>query len=260
MQEKPAKISVNRRCFLKTAAACAAVAPFRFSQSFAAGQSSTSPSAAARDFHASFAVTSFENDPALLPTLRNAGINHVWLCGFFYGYWPWPMEKIRGWRKKIEDAGLAVSAINLALGHPGDSLGAQDGKIPLTPPTRWKPGVFPNGQTYAGTSVHAPAAQENADALAKLQGEGFSQVFLDDDFRLARLPGYIGGCFCDEHRQRFLTLHGYSPERWKELLDDVAGRRRSRMLDEWIEFSCDDLSACFATMRKAAPRSIWARW
>lgn len=249
-----AKISMHRRGFLKTAAACVAFTSFRSVRPGIAAQSTTTRSATGRDFHASFAVTAFENDPALLATLRDAGINHIWLASFFYGHWPWPMEKIREWRGKIEKAGMAAYAINLGLGHPGDSLGAQDGNFPLTPPKHWKPGVLPNGQTFAGTSLHVPATQENADALVRLQAEGFERVFLDDDFRLARLPGWIGGCFCDEHQNRFLGLHGYAPARWKELLDDVATRRRSRMLDEWIEFTCDDLSGCFSALRRAAPK------
>lgn len=254
MQEKLAEISVDRRCFLKTAAAFAAAGYFRSTKPIQAAQSSTVPASPVRDFHASFAVTAFENDPALLTTLHDAGIHHIWLANFFYGHWPWPMEKIRDWRRKIENAGMTAYAINLALGHPGDSLGAQDGDFPLTPPKHWKPGVLPNGQTYAGTSLHAPATRENADALVRLHGEGFKRVFLDDDFRLARSPGSIGGCFCDEHRQRFLDIHGYPPARWKELLDDVAARRRSKMLDQWIEFTCDDLIACFNALRKAAPK------
>ena len=54
---------------------------------------------------------------------------------------------------------------------------------------------------------------------------GFPRVFLDDDFRLARGPGQIGGCFCEEHRNRFLRKAGLPSSRWPELLDDVRARR-----------------------------------
>ncbi len=250
---KPKVNQIARRQFLKTTGACAVGAwagGMRAPRAFGADTQPASP----RDFHASFAVSAFEKDPELLARLRGAGINHIWLVGFFYGYWPFPMEKIRDWRKKIEAAGISVHVINLSLGHPGDSLGAQDGTFPLTPPKNWKPGVSSTGQVYAGTSLHAPATDENCAALQLLEREGIDRVFVDDDFRLARYPGLIGGCFCAEHQKRFLEGHGYAPQRWKELIDDANARRRTPLLDEWIEFTCDDLSGCFAAMRKAAPR------
>ena len=208
---------------------------------------------AMRKYHLSIAPDALDADPALLEIVRTAGVTDLWLTGFLYGHWYYPLEKTQVWRRRVEDAGLAAHVINVPLGHPGDSLGATSGDVPLTPPKRWKPGVRPDGTRYAGTSLHAPATEENADAMRQLQAAGVRRVFVDDDFRLAQGPGVIGGCFCDEHRQAFLKRGGYSDAQWNELLDAVKGRSLAPVLRTWIEFTCDQLTASFKAQQAAAP-------
>jgi hypothetical protein len=176
----------------------------------------------------------------------------VWLDGFLYGHWPWPIETLTRAREALRLAGLEASVINVPLGHPGDSLGARDGNFPLTPPAHWRLGSNRDGRSYAGTSLHAPATAENVEALRRLRQTGFSQFFVDDDFRLARGPGEIGGCFCAEHRARFLRRAGLPDGRWPELLDDVRSRRFTPLLRQWVESACDDLTGSFRAQQKAA--------
>ena len=85
-------------------------------------------------FHVCLAPTAFESDHQLLPAIVDAGVGHVWLPGFFYGFWPYSMERLAKVRGDLERAGLQVHAINLALGHPGDSLGDATQAIPLRSP------------------------------------------------------------------------------------------------------------------------------
>jgi hypothetical protein len=115
-------------------------------------------------------------------------------------------------------------------------------------------GVLPNGQTYSGTSLHEPATAENCEAMRQIQAAGVKRVFLDDDFRLARSPGMIGGCFCPEHKKAFSQRTGYGETQWGELLDAVARRRLTPVLRAWVEFTCDQLTACFRAQQKAAPQ------
>jgi hypothetical protein len=143
--------------------------------------------------------------------------------------------------------------ITVPLGHPGNSLGKPDGNAP---PPHWRPGRRPDGTAYTGTSLHPPATAENQEALRRLHGLGFRSAFVDDDFRLARGPGEIGGCFCDEHRDRFLRATGHPASRWNELLDDVRGRRLTRLLRAWLGFSCDELTASFRAQQRAFPGDL----
>jgi hypothetical protein len=82
---------------------------------------------------------------------------------------------------------------------------------------------------------------------------GIDRVFLDDDFRLASAPGVIGGCYCPAHKQEFLQRTGFGDAQWSELLDAVKQRRLTATLRAWVDYNCDQLTACFQTQHKAAP-------
>jgi hypothetical protein len=209
-----------------------------------------------RQYHVSLSAQAVVEDPDLPSLMAQAGVSCVWLGGFFYGYWPWPIDSLVQARGILRSKGIETQIVNVPLGHPGDSLGARDGNFPLTPPASWKLACHPNGKTYAGTSVHPPATIENAEALKQLRQTGFAHFFLDDDFRLARGPGDIGGCFCAEHQLRFLRRTGLPESRWPELLDDVRDRRLTPLLREWLEFTCDDLSNSFRIQRRAAAGNL----
>ena len=204
-----------------------------------------------RDFHVCLAPPVIEREPELLDVVRAAGVDTVWLAGYFYGFRPYPTEQIIKAQQLAARAGLRAELINVPLGHPGDSLGASDGNFQLTPPKHWRLAERYNGERYAGTSLHAPATEENAAALRELRCLGFRQAFVDDDFRLARGPGVIGGCFCAEHRAEFLRTHGFPDSRWSELLADVRERRLTLLLRAWVDWTCDQLTASFRDQERA---------
>lgn len=206
-----------------------------------------------RRYHLSISPDALEADPDLLSVVKAAGVTDIWVTGFLYGYWPYAPERISVWRGRVEKAGMAAHVINVPLGHPGDSLGAMSGNIPLAPPPHWKTFVDAEGRSHAGTSLHAPATEENVQALTVLQKIEVRQVFLDDDFRLAQSPGIIGGCFCEQHRREFLEKHGYGPARWQELLDAIHTRNLTPLLREWCDLHCDALKDSFRQQQKAAP-------
>lgn len=209
------------------------------------------PAQPVRSYHVCLSPAIVESDPGLLDTVRQAGVGAVWLAGYFYGHRPYADDLLRRARSSVERAGMAAQLITIPLGHPGDSLGARDGDFPLTPPAHWRTAQRPDGQTFVGTSLHEPATGENATALGHLRGFGFRECFLDDDFRLARGPGEIGGCFCAAHRTRFLESGGYAPRQWDELLEDVAARRLTSLLRSWVEFTGDELSGSFRSQQRA---------
>ncbi len=237
----------SRRTFLHGSAMAAAAGMLP------AARAQSTP-AAVRTYHLSISTDALEDDPELLPTIAAAGVTDVWIGGFLYGHWYYDLEKIRPFRRRIEKQGMAAHIINVALGHPGDCLQAKSGRVPTAPPSRWKMAVAPDGSTYVGTSLHPPATEENCQALRQIQAAGVKRVFLDDDFRLARGPGIIGGCFCPEHKRDFLRRTGYGEAQWRELLAAVGHRDLTPVLRSWVEYTCDQLTACFRAQQKAAPQ------
>jgi hypothetical protein len=206
-----------------------------------------------RRFHACIASKVIAAEPSLLRLVRDAGVTDLWQAAYFYGHWYETPEALARARKVVEDAGLRWHLINVPLGHPGDSLGDPAGETPLSPPGRWRMAERPDGSRYSGTSLHAPATEENVEALRQLAALQPDTVFLDDDFRLATGPGVIGGCYCAEHRARFLQLHGYAEGRWEELLEEVRTRRLTPLLRAWVDFTCDELTASFRAQQAAIP-------
>jgi hypothetical protein len=192
-------------------------------------------------FHFSTGCNVLEADPGLLETVAAAGVTDLWLTGSWSGKWLAEPKQIQKWRGEIAKRGLAAHVINVPLGHP--DCGSKT----------WKRCVRPDGSTYTGVSLHSPATEENCEAMRQLQAIGVDTVFLDDDFRLATGPGVIGGCFCAEHKQEFLARGGFGETQWAELLDAVKHRRLTPVLRAWVEYHCDQLTACFRAQQEAAP-------
>ena len=207
-----------------------------------------------RSYHLSISPESLRADPELLDLAHHAGVTDVWLTGFLYGHWLSPLEEsFPHWRRTIERRGMSAHLINVPLGHPGDSLGAKSGNVPLTPPEHWRLAVRPDGTTYAGTSLHPPSTEENCAAIRRIQAAGVNRVFLDDDFRLARGPGVIGGCFCPEHKREFLREAAFGEAAWQDLVAALARRELTPHPASVGRVQCDQLTACFLAQKRLAP-------
>lgn len=237
-------MNLNRRDFLKCSAAlgCGVAA-------LAAGETESRP----RQYHVCLSRQVCEQTPELLHVVRDAGVTDIWQAAFFYGYWYDTVEGLKKGRAQVESLGLRWHPLNVPLGHPGDSLGDATGQTPLTPPAHWRMAERVDGVTHSGTSLHEPATAENVAAVREIATLKPDILFLDDDFRLAVGPGIIGGCFCAEHRGRFLQAGGFAESIWEELREDARARRLSKVLRAWVEFTCDELTGCFRAQQAAAP-------
>ncbi len=239
-------MKLSRRCFLQSCAAASALHGLHLP---------TRASTVQRRYHVCLSPDALDAYPDILDIVGDAGISRIWIPAFIHGYWPYSTGNRHRFRAQINAKGMEAAAINVPLGHPGDSLGSMDNHVPLTPPTHWQMGVRADGRPFSGTSLHPPATEENASAVRILAREGERNIFLDDDFRLAISPGMIGGCFCDAHKQAFLESRGFSESDWEELLSAVTGRRVCAVLREWIAFTCDELTASFRAQQAAAPEA-----
>ncbi len=219
------------------------------------GSASRDSITSARRYHVCLSSKVIAAEPELLRTVSEAGITDVWLAAYFYGQWYETPEGLRAAIRQVEARGMRWHLINLPLGHPGDSLGDPDAATPLTPSGPWRMAERPDGTQYSGTSLHPPATEDNVNALRELAALQPDIVFLDDDFRLATGPGVIGGCFCADHKLRFLEHTGHDAAAWSQLLVDVAERRLTPLLRAWVDFTCDELSDSFRQQQAALPGS-----
>lgn len=190
-------------------------------------------------------------DPGLLDVLSAAGVDTIWIATYFYGYWPYPVDKMLRARELVLKKGMSASAITIPFGHPGDALQAGDDSFPLISPPSWPRSVDIHGRVYAGTSVGEIVTNENARALRKVAKMGFKQCMLDDDFRIARGPGIIGGSFDEATRDLFLEKGGYAPYRWDELLQSIQERRLTGILRDWVNGYADQMTHSFRVQQKA---------
>jgi hypothetical protein len=236
----------NRRDFLKKAALIGTGSLLGFSG--APGI----PSGKGRRFHFCTNTGALTKYPELFDLIVASGVNAVWMPYFLNGYEPYSIDDIVRWRKRFEEKGIPVQIANIPFGHPGNSLGGNPAWD--TTPETWPKGIDINGNKYSGTSVHPKITAENVSAMRTIAKAGFQKVFVDDDFRLARSPGQIGGCFCSEHRDMFLSKYGYRGNDWDQLKQSIRSRELTPIVRHWIEFTCDDLTHSFRTMQAAAPR------
>lgn len=163
-----------------------------------------------RDYSVCINADIILTDPEMLEILADAGVKAIWIATYFYGYWPYEKSKIIRAKELVQRRAMEAYAITIPFGHPGDSLNAGDEAFPLIPPAHWPRTTDIKGEQYAGTTVNELVNTENARALQEVSELGFTRCMTDDDFRIARLPGVIGGSFDDETRHHFLQRGGYS--------------------------------------------------
>ncbi len=210
------------------------------------------PAGLSRRFHISLSSESIREYPELPSIVRDAGNTHAWIGTAHFGEFRTPLEELRKQADHIESLGMKADVITIPLGHPADPVGFAENPGARTMPSHWKNACTFDGELYSGTSLHPPAVEENAEAMRLLAQEGFNTAFVDDDFRLARYPGHIGGCFCDECRKEFTGKYGYGSGDWEDLLHSVENRVPSGVLESWIEFICGKLTGMFNAQREAA--------
>lgn len=186
---------------------------------------------------------------------KNSGITDVWICLWFYGFFPYPWEKVDLYLERLKTAGLTPHFTAVPFCHNGGSLLPNDpNSFPNLPPQYWKRAKRFNGSENWGFSWHAPADDELRDSTEFiLKKYGPFDYFLDDDFRFANTPADIGGCVCDDCRRDFLQKSAFPASRWDELLEDWQENRDTPLLRSWVDYTCDKLTYCFKKTANALP-------
>ncbi len=205
-----------------------------------------------RRYHVSMQKEAWENDPELLGLIREAGVTDVWMGSFLQGKWFHIPDELKKAADFLRTEGFNPHVLTVPLGHPGNALDPDDPSLSNLK-SSWKNACTYDGKMYSGTSIHDPVVKDNVNAVKQLAAKGFDKLFLDDDFRLARFPGQIGGCFCDECKNDFLSKYGYTDADWTDLLNAVRERNPVKVLRSWTEYNCDKEYEMFRAMQNATP-------
>ena len=242
--------NITRRSFLHrvSMASVAVTMPLWPGEIFAMGNADPG----IRRYHVSLQQDAWQKDPALLDLIRRAGVTDVWMASYLQGKWFHTPEELKSAAVFLEKRGFKAHVLTVPLGHPGNAIDENDSSWSEKKGT-WKNACTYDGKLYSGTSIHEPVIRDNVKAVKALAEKGFDKLFLDDDFRLARFPGQIGGCFCSDCKRDFLKRYGYGEPEWSELLNDVMLRNPSKVLQTWVEYNCDKEYDMFRAMQDAAP-------
>jgi hypothetical protein len=206
-----------------------------------------------RRFHISLQAEAWKKNPELIGIMKEAGISDVWMGSYLQGKWYHTPKELKESADFLESKGFHPHVLTVPLGHPGNAIDPTDNTWSEKKQS-WKNACSYDGSLYSGTSIHSPVVEDNIDANKLLAKEGFDALFLDDDFRLARYPGTIGGCFCNDCKNEFLQKYNYSVADWKELIDSVEKRNPSKVLRSWVEHICEKEYNMFAALQKATPQ------
>ena len=176
--------------------------------------------------------------------MKKAGVEHVWLMGYFYGRHESDPEEIYRARKRLLDEGFQTGIISLPVGHPGNSLNPDDDTLDLQIKNTWQYRIDRNGEKeYFISCINPEMTLDNRKAAEEYAQMGFTRHFFDDDLRLGNWGKKIQGCFCDKCIEKFNALHSSAFDR--ALLRRAADEEKGleEITRKWVKFNCDKLTA-----------------
>ncbi len=206
-----------------------------------------------RKFHISLQEEAWIENPELLDIMKYAGITDVWMGSYLQGKWYKTPEELRKAADFLISKGFKPHVLTVPLGHPGNAIDPSDDSW-SEKKKNWPNACDIEGNFYSGTSIHSQIIEDNIEANKLLEKQKFDILFLDDDFRLAKYPGKVGGCFCNRCKNEFLTKYGYNLNDWELLLTSINNKEITKIFRSWIDFICDKEYKMFTDLQMATPK------
>lgn len=181
--------------------------------------------------------------PDRLQRMRRAGVQHLWLYGFFYGHHESKPELLARARRRLLDEGFETGVLSLPVGHLGNALNPDDPTLDLAIHPEWRYRVDRHGEKeYFIACIDEVMTRHNRSAAELYAQMGFTRHFYDDDLRLGNWGDLVQGCFCDRCIRQFNELYGLSLPRAQlaAACDGAAGMEEIR--EAWIQYNCDKLT------------------
>lgn len=178
--------------------------------------------------------------PNRLKWMKRAGVEHLWLYGYFFGHHESDPEMIHRARLRLEEEGLRTGVLSLPVGHPGNSLNPNDPSLDLAIPPKWHYRINRHGQKeYFISCIDEVMIRHNRSAAQEYAQMGFTRHFFDDDLRLGNWGEQVQGCFCEKCMDEF-NLH--TGLRFSRAQLAAAIDHDSAVREAWIGYNCDKLT------------------
>lgn len=193
-------------------------------------------------------VLDAERGPATLVMLRNAGVNTIWLYGFFFGKLWSPIKDMVQAAEVLRENGFEVGVIQLPVGHPGNGLNPDDDTLDLQIPEHWRYRVNAEGQlVYYCAAIEENMIRDNIQSINELKSAGFTRFFMDDDLRSGLWGERLSGCFSEQSIAEFNKAYHRNVDRLT-LVGALDNNRDIQLLKEWMEYNCDKLTGFMEAM------------
>ena len=182
--------------------------------------------------------------------MRRAGVNRLWLFGYFYGHHESAPEEIARARARLLEEGFATGVISLPVGHPGNSLDPGDAALELRLPESWRYRVDRQGRpVYFCADIEETMTRDNLAAAQMYAEMGFDRMFFDDDLRMGNWGPETQGCFCDECIARFNERFGRHETRSTLAAAALREPGTDELRLKWEQFNCDKVTDFVAATR-----------
>ncbi len=167
--------------------------------------------------------------------LKKAGINTMWLFGYFYGHWDTSPEDVARAKKVLEEDGFEVNAANVPFGHGGNALDPDDPNFKSDIGEGWRERWTKDGLVKVNTTCpNDKAISDTRDALLIFKQLGMKKAFFDDDLRFGKWSPETQGCFCPDCLEKFRNIYGNFS------VDDID--RDEALTAAWKRFQCENLT------------------
>jgi len=193
-------------------------------------------------------VLDAERGPATLLMLRNAGVNTIWLYGFFFGKLWSPIKDMVQAAGVLKENGFEVGVIQLPVGHPGNGLNPDDDTLDLHIPEHWRYRIDQAGSpVYYCAAIEENMIKDNVQSIKDLKAAGFTRFFMDDDLRSGLWGERLSGCFSEQSIAEFNKAYHQNVDR-KMLVSTLDNNHDAQLLKEWMEYHCNQLTGFMEAM------------
>lgn len=193
-------------------------------------------------------VLDTERGEALLGMLKDAGVDHIWLWGYFFGKLWSPIKEMKKAAEKLRSLGFEVGVIQLPVGHPGNGLNPEDDSLDLKIPDHWNYRIDREGkEVFYCADINDQMIADNLASIQLMQKAGFDRFFIDDDLRMGNWGTDIQGSFDETSLAEFNDRFGWKVSR-AVLSDELIEGGQSAIKKDWITYNCGKVTRFMAEM------------